>query len=51
MEHMYDECCDVPREIMEEDEGDNQLFFSFYDGAKEMWCSMKDVLEEKGYEV
>ena len=51
MEHMYDECCDVPREIMEEDEGDNQLFFSFYDGAKEMWCSMKDVLEEKGYEI
>ena len=51
MEHFYDECCDVPREIMKEDEGDNQLFFSFYDGAKEMWCSMKDVLEEKGYEI
>ena len=41
----------LPEEIMKADENNNALFFEFYDGAKEMWLSMKDALEEKGYEI
>lgn len=40
----------VPGEIMEQDK-DNELFFRFYDGARDMWLEMKNVLEAKGYEL
>lgn len=41
----------IPEEVMEADENDNQLFFDFHDGARDMWWKMKEILEEKGYEI
>ena len=43
------ECSMVPSKTLEKDE-DNELFFSFYDGARNMWIEIKNVLEAKGYE-
>ena len=50
-EVFFDQCLSIPKEIMEEDEDDNQLFFAFHDGARDMWWEMKKILEEKGYEI
>jgi len=43
------ECSMVPSETLEADK-DNELFFRFYDGARDMWIEIKNVLETKGYE-
>lgn len=43
------ECSMVPSETLEADK-DNELFFRFYDGARDMWIEIKNVLEAKGYE-
>jgi|LWDU01.1.fsa_nt_gi hypothetical protein len=41
----------VPQHIFDRDhEGDNDLYFSFQDGARDMWGKIKERLESKGYE-
>jgi post-segregation antitoxin (ccd killing protein) len=41
----------VPQHIFDRDhEGDNDLYFSFQDGARDMWEKIKERLESKGYE-
>lgn len=42
----------IPEEVCKKSEdSDHQLFFSFLDGAQEMWAEMKDLLEVQGYDI